>query len=186
MTEDKSISPYERDVLELVTVAVEFCAFVEQADAKNKYDFVETMQKILPLLYLKGVLIPGWKSDEGFSVWDVQAPVYVTQENYEIVRNNVAFIMGDHDSYLDVFVEDMRYSDTPILSTISECIADIYQDLKNFVCAYKDGTEQMQISAIAQCKDNFRTYWGQRLTNVLRALHEISCSAREEFEDEDY
>jgi hypothetical protein len=104
---------------------------------------------------------------------------------YDIVRNNVAFVMGEYDSFLDVFVEDMKYSDTPILSSVSENIADIYQDLKNFVCAYKDGTEEMRYDAIVMCKSNFEYYWGQRLVDVLRALHEINYGERID-EDEDY
>ena len=36
--------------------------------------------------------------------------------------------MGDKDDYLDVFVQDMVYSDQPIKKSISEDLADIYQD----------------------------------------------------------
>ena len=41
--------------------------------------------------------------------------------------------MGDKDDYLDVFVQDMVYSDQPIKKSISEDLADIYQDLKDFI-----------------------------------------------------
>ena len=34
--------------------------------------------------------------------------------------------MGDKDDYLDVFVQDMVYSDQPIKKSISEDLADIY------------------------------------------------------------
>ena len=29
------------------------------------------------------------------------------------------------------------------------------------------------MSALADCKKNFEQYWGQKLTNVMRALHEV-------------
>lgn len=183
MNNDNNSSVYERDILELVTVAVEFCAYVENAAEKDRKIFISTMQKLLPLLYLKGVLAPKYELTEECDADSLS--LFVSMENYDIVRNNVAFVMGEYDSFLDVFVEDMKYSETPILSSVSENIADIYQDLKNFVCAYKDGTEEMRYDAIVMCKSNFENYWGQRLVNVLRALHEINYGERID-EDEDY
>ena len=183
MNNDNNSSVYERDILELVTVAVEFCAYVENAAEKDRKIFISTMQKLLPLLYLKGVLAPKYELTAECDADSLSS--FVSMENYDIVRNNVAFVMGEYDSFLDVFVEDMKYSDTPILSSVSENIADIYQDLKNFVCAYKDGTEEMRYDAIVMCKSNFENYWGQRLVNVLRALHEINYGERID-EDEDY
>lgn len=183
MNNDNNSSVYERDILELVTVAVEFCAYVENAAEKDRKIFISTMQKLLPLLYLKGVLAPKYELTEECDSDSLSS--FVSMENYDIVLNNVAFVMGEYDSFLDVFVEDMKYSDTPILSYVSENIADIYQDLKNFVCAYKDGTEEMRYDAIVMCKSNFENYWGQRLVNVLRALHEINYGERID-EDEDY
>ena len=183
MNNDNNSSVYERDILELVTVAVEFCEYVENAAEKDRRIFISTMQKLLPLLYLKGLLAPKYELTEECDADSLSS--FVSMENYDIVRNNVAFVMGEYDSFLDVFVEDMKYSDTPILSSVSENIADIYQDLKNFVCAYKDGTEEMRYDAIIMCKSNFENYWGQRLVNVLRALHEIKYGERID-EDEDY
>ncbi len=160
---------YSHDVIEFVTVAVQYCSYLETAHEKQREEFTDTILKILPLLYLKGALCPKFESldeyDEPFS--------FVTQENYDIIRNNIACVMGEMDDYLDVFVEDMKYSDTPVLTTVSENLADIYQDLKNFVLAYRDGSDEERIKALSECKANFETYWGQRLTNVMRALHEI-------------
>jgi hypothetical protein len=164
----------QRDVLEFVTVAVQYCAFLESAEQKEREEFVDTILKLLPLLYLKGLLLPQMEADE-----DVELEDAVTEENYDIIRNNVAFVMGEKDDYLDVFMEDMKYSESPILVTISENLADIYQDLKNFVSVYRDGTEETMAQAIVVCKENFETYWGQRLVNVMRALHEVRFSVED-------
>ena len=40
--------------------------------------------------------------------------------------------------------------------------------------------------AIWECSQNFKTYWGQRLTNALRALHFLRYSDEEINEDEDF
>lgn len=177
--ETKSIV-YSHEVLEFVTVAVQYCAFLEQAEGSDRRTFVDTMLKLLPLLYLKGALIPKYEPMTGDSLQD-----YVTEENYNIVRNNIAFVMGEQDDYLDVFVEDMKYSESPILCTISENLADIYQDLKNFACTIKDGIEESMELALFECKCNFETYWGLKTANTMRALHEVRYSMGEDDLEED-
>ncbi|MCR5313126.1 MAG: DUF5063 domain-containing protein [Bacteroidaceae bacterium] len=176
--EKKEKSPvYQHEVIEFVTVAVQYCAYLEQAESKQRHEFVDTILKVLPLLYLKGALLPQYEILTDYNPSD-----YVTEENYDIIRNNIAFILGEKDDYLDVFMEDMKYSETPILTTISENLADIYQDLKNFVSEFKDGNEDNMMGALSVCKDNFKNYWGQKLTNVMRALHEVCYSDLEDDE----
>ena len=127
---------YQRDILEFVTVAVQYCAYLEDSEGRSREEFVDTMSKLLPLLYLKGSLLPQYETYSDNMLSD-----YVTEENYDIIRNNIAYIMADKDDYLDVFVDDMKYSDEPILMTISENLADIYQDIKNFAYIDKQGVE---------------------------------------------
>jgi len=176
MNKEEKSPVYQHEVIEFVTVAVQYCAYLEQTESKSRNEFVDTILKILPLLYLKGALLPQFESLSDEGIYND----FVSEENYDIIRNNIAFILGEKDDYLDVFMEDMKYSDTPILTTISENLADIYQDLKNFACAFKDGNEESMMSAIVDCKENFKNYWGQKLTNVMRALHEVCYSSEEE------
>ena len=70
-------------------------------------------------------------------------------------------------------MDDMKYSDTPLSSSISENLADIYQALYNLVAGVKDATTEAANEVIANCKADFETYWGQTLCNVLRALHSL-------------
>ena len=162
---------YQRDIIEFVTVAVQYCAYLEDLGDRSRTEFVDTMSKLLPLLYLKGAMLPQYETFTDDFLSD-----YVTEEDYNIVRNGIAAVMADKDDYLDVFVEDMKYSDEPILMTISENLADIYQDIKNFAYIYKQGVEEEMMGALEQCNQNFKTDWGQKLVNVLRALHEVKYS----------
>ena len=166
MEENKPI--YHHDVLEFVTVAVQYCAFLESIEGKEREEVLDILSKLLPLLYLKGTLLPRYELLEDATTED-----HVTEENYDIIRNNIAIIMGDKDDYLDVFVEDMKYSEAPILMTISENLADIYQELKNFAYVYKLGNEDAMMNALSICKMNFESEWGMKLANVLRAIHEV-------------
>lgn len=98
---------------------------------------------------------------------------FVTETDYEVVRSSVASLLGEYDDFLEVFLDDMAYSDTPIHQNISECLADIYQPLKDFICVFQLGLEQTMNDSLAICRELFAEFWGQRLVNVMRALHDV-------------
>ena len=171
---------FQRNTIEFVTVAAEFCAYLEQANAHTRKEFTGTLLKLLPLLYLKAQMLP---NEERQSDEDLQD--FVSEDSYEILRINISELLGDQDTYLDVFVEEMKYSDTPVTKTISEDLADIYQDIKNFVSLFQVGINETMHDAIIDCNDHFRQYWGQRLVNTLRALHEITYNTEPDEEESD-
>ncbi len=171
---------FERNVVEFVTVAAEFCRYLEEAEGVRRADFVDTVLKLLPLLYLKAEMLP-----ECEQMGDTAPENYVTEETYEIMRLNLSDILSDRDDYLDVFVSDMKYSDQPVTRYISEDLADIYQDVKDFVFVFRLGLNETMHDALAICQENFRLYWGQKLVNTLRALHEVKYASGTDKEEED-
>lgn len=168
---------FDRNVVEFVTVAAEFCKFMEQAEGAKRSAFVDTSLKILPLLYLKTSMLPECKT-----IGDDVLETFVTEETYEILRMNLSAILAEKDDYLDVFVSDMKYSDQPITKFISEDLADIYQDIKDFIFVFQLGLNETMNDSLAICQENFRQFWGQKLVNTLRALHDVKYA---QGEDED-
>lgn len=166
---------YERNTLEFVTVALEFCTFVETAGQNGLFDFIDKGIKLLPLLYLKATLLPEAEVDDE----DDEPELTVTEDMYEAVRTRIATLLGEKDSYLETFHPDMQYSDTPIAAFISENLADVYQDTGNFVSLFRQGNEEVMLQAIALCHANFQEFWGQQLLNALKALHAIRYSDEE-------
>lgn len=171
---------FSRNTVEFVTVAAEYCAYVERCNEHSRKEFVDTLLKLLPLLYLKAQMLPEAErvSDEGLED-------FVTEDSYEVLRMSLYDLLADKDSYLDVFVSEMKYSDTPVTKSISEDLADIYQDVKNFVCLFKLGINETMHDAIVECSEHFAEYWGQTLVNTLRALHEIRYNTLDEEEEEE-
>ena len=165
---------YERNTLEFVTVALEFCTFVENAGNTGLFDFLDKAVKILPLLYLKATLLPEAEEDE-----DAEPELTVTEDMYESVRNRIAGLLGEKDSYLETFHPDMQYSDTPIAAFISENLADVYQDTGNFISLFRQGNEEVMLEAIVLCRKNFCEFWGHQLLNALKALHAVRYSDEE-------
>ncbi len=171
---------YSKDVLEMVTVASEFCGYMEIAEGQSSTDFVNKTLKILSLLYLKASFVTKPKP-----LYDEGVEAFVTEEEYHMIRNAVATVIGSGDDYLEVFHPDIQYSDGPIRATISEDLADIYQYLKNFTTLFGMGTEELMNDGLAECMDAFGEHWGQKLVNVMRALHQLKFenSDAEDWED---
>lgn len=167
----KTNAVYDRNTVEFVTVALEYCTFVEKASQMEVFDFVDKATKILPLLYLKAALLPEVEVDDMFD-----PELHVTESMYDAIRTGVASLLGEHDTYLDTFRPDMAYSETPIAAFISEDLADVYQDVGNFVSLFRQGNEEVMQEAVALCRTNFCNYWGQRLLNALKALHDLRYS----------
>lgn len=168
---------YERNTLEFVTVALEFCSFVETAAQATLFEFTDKAVKLLPLLYLKATLLP-----EISLLEEAEPELTVTEDLYESVRTQIAGLLGEKDSYLETFHPDMQYSDTPIAAFISENLADVYQDVGNFISLFRQGNEEVMEEALALCRINFREFWGQQLLNALKALHAVRYGEEENLE----
>ena len=178
--EKESQTIFDKNVIEFVTVAAEFCAFLERAEQMKRSKFVDTALKILPLLYLKASLLPPCET-----VGDDAPETYVTEDIYEILRMNLAALMAEKDDYLEVFLPEMAYSDQPIKKNISEDLADIYQDIKDFIFVFQLGLNETMHDALAICRENFGLLWGQKLVNTMRALHDVKYNHPEDMEVED-
>ena len=140
---------FDRNVVEFVTVAAEFCKFLEQTETMKRSVFVDTSLKILPLLYLKASMLPKCET-----IGDEALETFVTEETYEILRMNLAGIL-----------------------------ADIYQDIRDFIFVFQLGLNETMNDSLAACQEHFALYWGQKLVNTLRALHDVKYNQPDEEEE---
>ena len=63
-------------------------------------------------------------------------------------------------------------------------LADIYQDIKDFIFIFQLGLNETMNDSLVICKENFGNIWGQKLVNTLRALHDVKYNTSP-FEDEE-
>ena len=160
---------YNKNTLEFVTVTLEFCALMETSSKHTLFSFSDKAVKILPLLYLKATLLPS--IEEPYEEYDTEH--FITENTYEAIRFRTADLFGEYDSFLETFHPDMEYSDTPVAATISENLADIYQDLGDFAALFRQENEVVMNQALYFCEENFRLHWGQKLLNALKAIHVV-------------
>lgn len=168
---------YSAQVLEFLTVATEFCQLVEHCQISNVKEFIAQALRILPTLYAKGLATSTLPTTE--DEWDIEE---MSEAQYDYVREAVAETLGSQDDYLDVFVEEMKYSDKPILKTISEDLADVYQVVGTFLLNQQNGNDEFLDKALARVGETFKEYWGGRLLSALRALHDLYTHPDEETE----
>lgn len=171
---------FSKNVVEFVTVGVQYCSFLENFEDQPQSELTDKLTKLLPLLYLKASLLPEFEIE-----YEIYPEITVTEDDYNYIVSRLFNVYKANDGYLEVFMEDMKYSDTPISASISEDLSDIYQDIKNFVSVFEQGVEESMSEALYICNENFKLYWGQKLVNVLRALHSLKFSVSDEsVEDE--
>lgn len=161
--------------LAFIALCNEYCAAVEDVRESDKDDFVQSMLRLLPRLYISATDLKVETLDEE----DAYLEPILDEDYYESVRCGIENLMGPEDIFLEVFEEDMKYSDTPIAASISESLADIFQVLYNFVGMVKEAPEHLIPLALVAVRDEFQGYWSCILCNVLRALNQLRYNSAE-------
>ena len=162
---------YSKNVIEFITVANEFCSFLERSESLETPNFLGRLQKILPLLYLKASLLPEFEfeAEDGLEK-------FVSEMDYNQIQQKILRHTGANDDYQEVFLSGMQFSESALTASISENVADIYQEMKDLVMSFRMLNDEVMEQAVWECKNNFSQLWGQALVNCLRAIHNLIYS----------
>jgi hypothetical protein len=172
--ENSSEPVYSRNVIEFVAVANEFCKYAEHAGELRGDELLKILQRILPLMYLKASLLPQLEP-----FFEDGNEKFITENDWVRVHDNLREKFGTADDYREVFDDKAKETEEGIVSSISENMADIYQDIKDFLLLYQTGTAEVMNDAIWECRLNFENFWGQKLVNSMRAIHSFIYSGEE-------
>lgn len=163
-------------ILAALSECAKYCYAVDQCLDAEPADFIITVSKLLPQIYSDFISIELEDSPEDYAG---DLPSYLDEPAYESIKENLSRLLGENDTYLETFEEDMKYSDTPIAATISESLSDIYQPLYNFIINVKESGAEILEIAFMECKEDFNSYWSQTLCNVMRPLNNLRLTASE-------
>ena len=167
---------YSENILEFVKTAIKFCNFAENPEDISKSEFIDRAQKILSELYLRTLYL-----ESGIPEFDSETEKFVSEEDWFNIKNSVSRVLTQSDIYGEVFENNMP---EPIDISISECFADIYQDVKDFIELYQISNQEAVEIALFEIKDNFERIWGQRILFILKEFH-LLFSGENEFGDEE-
>lgn len=165
--------------LAVIALSNEYCQAIELAASVEPQEFIGKMVRLLPRIYIAVTDLKAEQFSEPEYALDA---IHLDEPYYNQVRDNISALLGEDDTYLETFHDDMKYSDTPIAATVSEGLADIFQVLFDFVEDVKNSELELQLEYFGQLREDFSNYWGQTLCNVMRPLNELS---NKDYSDED-
>jgi len=172
---DKSNDPvYSPNVIEFVAVSNEYCKYLEHSSEIKGDEMLRIMQRIMPLLYLKASLLPAL--DPFFEEGNER---FVTEEAWRKIFVILVQKFGTADEFPEVTENKFDETIIPVKSSMSENMADIYQEIKDFLLLYQTGTMEVMNDAIWECRNSFEDIWGQKLVNTIRAIHRFIYSGED-------
>lgn len=167
-----------KQVLEVFAVGTEYCRFIDGIRNYTVDDALLFLQSILPALYLKGTFLPTIEVQD-----DSADERFVTEEEYETLRLQLAQFFGERDFFSAVDLTNDDIESMPI--SLSELLADIYMDMKDFLLLYAKENPSAKENAVAACHYYFHTGWGNRLVLALPQIHRlVAASLRTENNEE--
>ncbi len=171
----------DKGTIEFLTVATEYCAFVEKTTKFTRAEFVTRLQKILALVYLKMTLL---KDDPDYDLMDGEPEAFLSEYDYEHIRSIVSAKLGSLDCFIDI-KEPGSADIEPEQMEVSQCVADVYHNLKNFVENFRSGSEDGAQASRMELIADFRQTWGQRALALLAAVHTFAYSPALDDEDDE-
>jgi hypothetical protein len=174
-SEDITLS---KPIIEMLTVANEYCHFIDSSKKLSKKGVLEFINRIIPLMYLKGSLLPKIELEDP----DANEKFF-TAENWENVFTSLREKFGKDDEY---WIIDPQYINEtePLKSSLSENLTDIYQDMSDFITLFQKNTYGARQNAVNDIRVLFASHWGYRITNIMAKIHHLLNEG--EPEDEQY
>jgi hypothetical protein len=170
---------YSKNVVEFAAVANEYCNLTETAGKYDTPRLLDVTRKLLPLLYFKASMLPDTQP-----ILEESLERYVSELDYNVLQQKWLQKLGEYDLFHEVINPEIQFGTEQVTASISEHLMDIYQPAKEFISSYNFGNEEVMHDALAECRMAFGEYWGQRLVNVLRALHQL-CFADIDWSEND-
>ncbi|MCA1746649.1 MAG: DUF5063 domain-containing protein, partial [Bacteroidales bacterium] len=174
MTEQENIQGkgvYAPEVLEFVRSANDYCHWLDDSEQTGAVGFIRSSLQIISKVYHSAVCM-----EEVEPVMESSNEKFVTEQDWSSVYQKVMNLLGKHNEYLRIADDDEFDRSDLVTHKISEDLADIYQDLKDFTLQYRQGIEEIMNDAVWEVMDNFDNYWGIKLLNALNALNKLYVS----------
>ena len=167
---DQSDLLRSKPVLEVFAIASEFCMFIDRIEQAEPDKALLFLQSILPALYLKGSMLPEVEVQD-----DSANERFVTEEEYETLRYRLARYFDTRDYFSTVDLADGSIESVP--TSLSELLADIYTDLKDFLILYAKENPSAKENAVAACHYYYHVGWGRRIVTILPQIHHLVAAA---------
>jgi len=159
---------YSKALVAFVKAANGFCQFLEELKGTEGKAFIATS-----VLHLSDLYALFMKAGETEPVFDTPPEPTVTETEWSALFHKIAGILGPHNDILRVAAENEFDRSELVTHAISEDMADIYQELRDFTVIYSRGLEELMNDAAWELRVRFAEHWGEKLLRALSALHQL-------------
>lgn len=172
------------NTLAFIGLCRDYVATTENMEQLDGQEFLTRMARLLPRIYMTAfdLEVPLSVSGE-----EPMLEPYLEEDYYEALRVKMENLLGPDDVYLEVFEQEMRYSDTPVRASLAEGLCDLFQVFYNFMETLKGAINDDSMAlALAAMREEFAATWSQTLVNLMRPLNAlVNHTLDNESDDED-
>jgi hypothetical protein len=159
---------YSEEVLDFVRLSQQYCSMLETDVSMDQDQFIRFSLFCLPAIYSSMIRMPRLEP-----VFDEGNEKFVSEHDWSEVYRKISDCMEGSNDFLDIPAESEFDRSELITRKISEDMADIYQDLRDFLEVYRNAPEDVMNDALWECQNNFSGFWGSKVLRVSSALHKI-------------
>jgi hypothetical protein len=159
---------YSKEMVALVSAANNTCLLLEELKETAPRAFIESAVKHLAAVY-HGILGIGQTEP----VFESPLEHTVTEQDWSGIYQRVAALLGPYNDILRPAGEEEFDTSELVRHTISEDLADLYQELRDFTITYSRGLEELMNDAAWELRERFAEHWGEKLLRALTALHRL-------------
>lgn len=170
---------YSSEMLEFVKAANECCAFLEELKDSEGKSFISDSLRLLSTVYTTFI-----NTGDTEPVFESPAESTVTEQEWSALFQKIAILLGPHNDILRIAREDEFDRSELVNHTISEDLADLYQELRDFTSIYSRGMDELMNDAAWELGERFAEHWGAKLLRALQAIHELYISGVDPSEKE--
>ena len=162
---------YSESVVVLVKAANETATFFEKLQGTEGKAFISEA-----IVHLSSVYASILKTGQTEPVDDSAGEPAVNEQEWASIFHRMAKILGAHNEILRPAEEGEFDRGELVIHTISEDLADVYQELRDCTALYSRGIEEIMNDAVWELKERFADHWGKKLLRALSALHNLYVS----------
>lgn len=170
---------YSSEMLEFVKAANACCAFLEELKGSEGRSFINDSIRHLSAVYSSFIV-----TGETEPVFESSTEPTVSEQEWSALFQKIAMILGPYNDTLRIAAENEFDRSEVVSHTVSEDMADVYQELRDFTSIYSRGMEELMNDAAWELMQRFNEHWGEKLLRALQALHQLLVSGVDPSEEE--
>jgi len=169
---------YSEEVVTFVRAANETATFLEELKGKDGRTFITGAVKHLSEVYSAML-----KVGDTEPITEMGPELSVSEQDWSEVYQRIAALLGPHNEFLRP-AEESEFDDSDLVThAISEDLADIYQELRDFTSIFSRGLEELMNDSVWEVKVRFMEHWGKKLLRSLSSLHKLYVTGVDPLEE---